>query len=75
MNQALEWVNKSIEKGGEKFWVVRTKALILAELSRYKDAIAAAERSTELAKADGNADYPRMNDKSIEEWKKKNGGK
>lgn len=71
MNQALEWVNKSLEKGGEKFWIVRQKALILAELGRYKDAIAAAERSTELAKADGNADYPRMNDKSIAEWKKK----
>lgn len=75
MNQALAWVDKALEKGGEKFWIVRQKALILAELNRYKDAIAAAERSTELAKADGNADYPRMNDKSIAEWKKKSGMK
>ncbi|MBX2891294.1 MAG: DUF2911 domain-containing protein [Saprospiraceae bacterium] len=71
MNQALTWVDKSLEKGGEKFWIVRQKALILAELGRFKDAIATAERSTELAKADGNSDYPRMNEKSINEWKKK----
>jgi hypothetical protein len=73
MNQALAWVDKAMEKGGEKFWMVRQKALILAELNRYKEAVAAAEKSTELAKADGNADYPRMNDKSIAEWKKKGG--
>jgi hypothetical protein len=73
INQALAWVDKALEKGGEKFWILRQKALILAELGRHKDAIAAAERSTELAKADGNADYPRMNDESIAEWKKKSG--
>ncbi len=71
MNQALAWVDKAMEKGGEKFWMLRQKALILAELGRYKDAIAVAEKSTELAKADGNADYQRMNEKSIAEWKKK----
>lgn len=71
MSKALEWINLSLEKGGEKFWIVRTKALILAEMGRYKEAIATAERSTELAKAEGNADYPRMNDKSIAEWKMK----
>ena len=73
MNQALAWVEKAMEKGGEKFWMMRQKALILAELGRYKDAVAAAEKSTELAKADGNADYQRMNEKSIAEWKKKAG--
>lgn len=71
MNMALAWVQMSLDKGGEKFWIVRQKALILAELGRYKDAIATAERSTELAKAEGNGDYPRMNDKSIAEWKSK----
>ena len=71
MSKALEWINLSLEKGGEKFWIVRTKALILAEMGRFKEAIATAERSTELAKAEGNSDYPRMNDKSIAEWKTK----
>ncbi len=71
MEQALAWVDKHIEMAGEKFWVLRLKANILAKLGRYQEAIAVANRSTELAKADGNTDYPRMNEESIAEWKKK----
>jgi hypothetical protein len=71
MAQALVWVDKALEKGGDKFWILRLKANILAELGRYKDAIAVAEKSTELAKKEGNEDYPRMNEKSIMEWSKK----
>lgn len=71
MNMALAWVQMSLDKGGEKFWILRQKALILAELGRYKDAISTAERSSELAKADGNKDYPRMNEKSIMDWAKR----
>lgn len=71
MNMALAWVQMSLDKGGEKFWILRQKALILAELGRFKDAIATAERSTELAKADGNKDYQRMNEKSIMDWAKR----
>jgi Protein of unknown function (DUF2911) len=71
MAQALAWVDKSLEKGGDKFWILRLKANILAELGRYKDAIMVAEKSTDLAKKEGNADYPRMNEKSIMEWSKK----
>lgn len=71
MAQALAWVDKALEKGGDRFWILRLKANILAELGRYKEAIAVAEKSTELAKKEGNEDYPRMNEKSIMEWKKK----
>jgi hypothetical protein len=71
MNQALTWVDKSLEIGGEKFWILRLKANILGELGRYKDAIMVAQKSTELAKKEGNEDYPRMNEKSIAEWSKK----
>jgi Protein of unknown function (DUF2911) len=71
MKLALEWVNKALEKGGDKFWMLRMKATILAEMGRYKDAIEVAEASTVLAKKEGNADYPNMNDKSIADWKKK----
>jgi len=71
MAQALVWVDKALEKGGEKFWILRLKANILAELGRYKDAIMVAQKSTELAKKEGNEDYPRMNEKSIAEWSKK----
>ncbi len=71
MKQALDWVTTSLEKGGDKFWILRLKANIQAELGMYKDAITTANKSSELAKADGNSDYPRMNEKSIGEWTKK----
>jgi len=70
-NKSLEMINKSIEmRGEEKFWMVRQKALTLAKLGRYKDAIQAAEKSIELAKVAGNDDYVRNNTKSIAEWTK-----
>lgn len=71
MAQALEWVNKSLELGGDKFWILRLKANVLGELGRFKEAIMTAEKSTALAKEAGNADYQRMNEKSIMEWSKK----
>jgi Protein of unknown function (DUF2911) len=71
MNQALEFVNKALEKGGDKFWILRLKANILAELGKFKDAIAVAEKSIDLAKQAGNSDYQRMNEESIAMWKKK----
>lgn len=71
MAQALVWINSAMEKGGEKFWMMRYRALILAEMGRYKEAIEAATKSSEMAKADDNADYPRMNEKNISEWRTK----
>ena len=67
LNQALEWINKATADD-QKFWMMRYKALILAGLGKYNDAIVAANRSTELAKEAGNEDYPRMNEASIKEW-------
>jgi tetratricopeptide (TPR) repeat protein len=71
LKQALSWVDQSLTKGGDKFWILRLKANILADMGMYKDAIAVAEKSSELAKKEGNMDYQRMNAKSIEEWKTK----
>lgn len=71
MKQALAWVDQCLAKGGDKFWILRLKANIQAELGMYKDAIATAEKSSALAKTEGNMDYQRMNAKSIEEWKMK----
>ncbi len=71
LEQALVWINLAMEKGGnEKFWMVRRKALIEAKLGKYKDAIASAKLSLELAEKAANEDYVRMNKASIEEWKK-----
>lgn len=70
LEQALEWINMAMEKGAnEKFWMVRRKALIEAKLGKYKDAIASAKLSLELAEKAGNDDYVRMNEASIKEWK------
>lgn len=69
-NVALEYVQMA-NKQDAKFWTVRTEALILADLGRTKEAIAAATRSRDLAHQAGNEDYVRMNEKSIAEWSKK----
>jgi hypothetical protein len=70
MNKALEWVNTSIAKGNEKYWVLRTKSLIQAELGDKKGAIETATKSLDMAKKDDDAAYIRMNEASIAEWKK-----
>ena len=71
MNKAYEMVKKANEMEKDKFWRVRTEALILAEMGKYGDAIDKAEKSLALAKTAGNDDYVRMNEKSIKEWKMK----
>ena len=67
---ALDFVDKAIAKGEPRFWIFRQKSLILAKLNDKKAAIAAAQRSLELAKEAKNNDYIRMNEKSIAEWMK-----
>jgi len=68
LNQALTWITKATDGEDPKYWQVRRKALILADLGKTKEATAAAQKSMELAKAAGNDDYVRMNEKSIKEW-------
>jgi Protein of unknown function (DUF2911) len=71
MKQALEWVNKSLQMNGEKFWMLRQKSLIQEKMGDFKGAIETAMKSREMAEKEKNMDYVRMNDKSISEWKKK----
>lgn len=68
METALEYVQKATNVDEPRFWMVRKEALILAKLNRKQEAIAAAKRSLELAKAADNADYVKMNEDSIKEW-------
>jgi hypothetical protein len=70
MKQALEWVDKSISMGNEKFWVLRTKSLIQHELGDNNGAMDSALKSMELAKEAKNDEYIRMNEESIKEWRK-----
>ena len=69
--QALEWINMSLEKGGERFWILKDKSLIQANLDDYAGAIKTAKRSLELATEADNKDYIKMNNDNIEEWSKK----
>lgn len=67
--QALTWIKKANEKD-PKFWNLHAQAKIQAMNKDYKGAIETAERSMALAKQEKNADYVRMNEKLIAEWKK-----
>lgn len=70
MNQALEWINKSLEMGGERFWILQDKSEIQAALKDYSGAVKTAERSKELAMEARNEDYIKINDKNIAKWAK-----
>lgn len=68
--KALEYVQKA-NGMDPKFWTLRMESLILADLGKKPEAIAAAKKSLTMAKEAGNADYIRMNEKSIAEWSAK----
>lgn len=70
LNKALEWVSKATDVAEPRFWQVRRKALILADLGRKKEAIEVAKKSLMLAEKAGNDDYIKMNNDSIAEWSK-----
>ncbi len=71
MQEALDYINTAIEeKEYEKFWVLRVKSLIQAEMGQYAAAIESAKRSKQLAMEAENEDYVKMNDASIAEWSK-----
>lgn len=66
MDQALEWINKCMEMGGdERFWIVTDKARILAKMGNKADAKKVAMMAIELAKKAGNNDYVKINEDII----------
>ncbi len=67
MSKALEWI-KMANKKDAKFWQLRLQSLIEAKMGDKKSAIASATKSMEMAKAEGNSNYVRLNEKSIAEW-------
>lgn len=60
MNKAKEWVNAALAER-EAFYVVHLKAKILAKLGDKEGAIAAANRSTELARQANDSGYVKLN--------------
>jgi len=69
--QALEWIKKSTELNGERFWVLRQQSLIEARLGMYDTAIKTAEKSLALAKKANSDAYIKLNSDSIKEWNAK----
>tara|TARA_R110001592_G_scaffold20091_3_gene81944 strand:- start:6333 stop:7184 length:852 start_codon:yes stop_codon:yes gene_type:complete len=69
LTQALTWMNKAIEKRPDAFWYVHNKAKILAKMGKKKEAIIAAKKSMEMAKANEGGDYGYIatNEKLIKE--------
>ncbi|MEM1327508.1 MAG: DUF2911 domain-containing protein [Bacteroidota bacterium] len=67
LSQALVWIRKA-NASDQKFWMVRTEALILAEMGQYKDAIEKAKESKALAEKAQYEPYIRNNEESIQEW-------
>ena len=70
LNKALEYIEKATTGDDPKFWQVRRKSLILADLGKYNEAVEAAKQSLALAQKAGNMDYVRMNEKAIADWTK-----
>ena len=68
MKKALEYVNKALEKGGDKYWILTLKAQIQASLMDYKGAVETANKAIVLAKADEDNSYVNTNTTRIAEW-------
>jgi len=71
LNKALEWITKATEGENPRFWMMRRKSLIQADMGDYKGAIKSANVSLKGAEKQGNADYVKMNTESIASWKNK----
>jgi predicted RNA polymerase sigma factor len=64
LKKAKQWVDAAVEQR-EAFYIVHLKAKILAKLGDKEGAIAAAKRSTELAKQANDSGYVKLNEDLI----------
>ncbi|NNF19137.1 MAG: DUF2911 domain-containing protein [Flavobacteriaceae bacterium] len=67
---ALQYLESAIEMGGDTYYFHRVKSLLQAALGKYGQAIISAERSMELAAAEGKDEFVRMNRANIASWEK-----
>lgn len=63
--KAGEWFDKAIQQSPNAFWIWHQKANCLAKLGKKQDAVTAANKSIELAKAAKNGDYVALNEKLL----------
>lgn len=69
LKEALAWAEKSVSME-KKYWNTYTLGLARAANGNFKEAIEAANMSMELAQAEKDANYVKMNRERIEEWTK-----
>jgi tetratricopeptide (TPR) repeat protein len=69
MNQALGWLNKAAEQNPNAYWIHHQRANALARLGKKDEARQAANKSIELAKAQKNDDYVKLNEKLLDSLK------
>lgn len=66
---ALGYLEKAILLGGDTYYYYRIKSLVEAKIGAYEAALKSAQRSLDLAKAEGKDEFVRMNEKNILVWK------
>lgn len=66
--QALEWIDKCIANGGDRFWIHTDRARILGKLGKKTEAIAASKKAMAMAQEAGNMDFVKINEGLIAEW-------
>lgn len=67
-NEALSWLEKADQLTGDKYYIHRVWALVLAQVKDYKSAIVHAEKSKQLAAIENKDEFVRMNESSIQTW-------
>jgi hypothetical protein len=65
---ALSYVNKALELGGDTYYFHRVKSMVEAAMANYRAAIGSAKKSLSLAETEGKDEFVRMNQKNIELW-------
>lgn len=71
LNTAYKWIAKATKENSSAFWMLRLQSQIEAGLGKYKEAIASATKSKELAEKAGNKQYVKYNEEAIKEWSNK----
>ena len=69
LNQAVQWLDQAIKQSPNAFWIHHQKAVALSRLGKKQDAVAAAQKSMELAKQAKSDDYVALNEKLINSLK------
>ena len=69
--EALKYLNKALELGGDTYYFHRVKSVAEAALKDYKSAIKSAQKSLEISEGLGKDEFVLMNQKNIDLWKGK----